>query len=114
MSRGEDECNEGGGEEHLDNSDVAIVAAEYPGEGIGVVDAKALRGTDSQAAVVLVEGDEVETWVCHVEETGRDHRRQGSSRREPGPSLRELVVEVGGEEGWRMRQLAASWSLWRS
>lgn len=41
----EDEGDEGGREEHLDDGDVAIVAAEYPGERVGMVDAEALRGT---------------------------------------------------------------------
>ncbi len=37
------EGNEGGGEEHLDDGDVAIVAAKYLGKRVGVVDAEALR-----------------------------------------------------------------------
>ena len=45
MSWREDECDEGCGKQHLDNSDIAIIAAEDFGEGIGVVDAETLRGT---------------------------------------------------------------------
>lgn len=46
---GEDEGDERGGEEHLDNGDVAVIAAEYSGEGIGVIDAKALGGACKRA-----------------------------------------------------------------
>jgi hypothetical protein len=46
-------------EEHFNNSDIPFVAVEDLGEGIGVVDAEALGGADSQTAVVLVKGDEV-------------------------------------------------------
>lgn len=45
MARGQDKSDKGGREEHLNDRDVAIVAAEDLGEGIGVVDAEAFRGT---------------------------------------------------------------------
>lgn len=41
MAGGENESNEGGREEHLNDRDIAIVAAEDLGEGIGVVNAEA-------------------------------------------------------------------------
>ena len=41
MARGQDQGDEGGGEEHLDDGDVPVIAAEYLGEGVGVVDAEA-------------------------------------------------------------------------
>ena len=43
MAGREDEGDQGGGEEHLDDGDVAIVTAEYLGERIGVVDAEPSR-----------------------------------------------------------------------
>jgi hypothetical protein len=45
MPRREDEGDEGGGEEHLDDSDVAVITAEYPREWVCVVDSEAFRGT---------------------------------------------------------------------
>jgi len=44
MSRGQDESNEGSREEHLDNGDITVIAAEDLGEGLGMVDTKALGG----------------------------------------------------------------------
>lgn len=44
VARGEGEGDEGGGEEHLDDGRVALIAAEDAGEGVGVVDAEALGG----------------------------------------------------------------------
>lgn len=44
MARGEDEGDEGSREEHLDDGDVAIIAAKYLGERVGVVDAETLGG----------------------------------------------------------------------
>lgn len=41
MSRRKDEGNQRGGEEHLDDGNVAIVTLEDLGEGICMVDAKA-------------------------------------------------------------------------
>ena len=57
--------NQRGGEEHLNDSDIAFVAVKDFGEGVRVVDAKAFAGADSQTAVVLVEGDEVERAARH-------------------------------------------------
>ena len=45
MSRGEDESDKRGGEEHLDDGDVAIIAAEYLRERVGMIDAESLGGT---------------------------------------------------------------------
>lgn len=45
MTRGEDQGDEGGGKEHFDDGDIAIVAAEDLGEGIGMIDAETFRGT---------------------------------------------------------------------
>lgn len=42
MSGREDEGDEGGGEEHLDDGNVAVIATEYLGKWVGMVDAKAL------------------------------------------------------------------------
>lgn len=44
MARREDEGDEGGGEQHLDDGHIAIIAAEDLGKGIGMVDAEALGG----------------------------------------------------------------------
>lgn len=44
MSRRQDQGDKRGGEEHFDDGDIAIVAAEYLGEGIGMIDSKAFRG----------------------------------------------------------------------
>ena len=57
MSWGQDEGDKGCREEHLDDGDVAIIAAEDLGEGIGVIDAETLGGAFSvRAALVLVSG----------------------------------------------------------
>jgi hypothetical protein len=40
----EDEGDQGGREEHLDNGDISVVAAEDLGEGVAVVYSKALGG----------------------------------------------------------------------
>lgn len=65
MARRKNESDEGGREQHLDNSNVAIVAAEDSRERIGMVDAKALGGTNSKTAVVLIESDEIEGGSSH-------------------------------------------------
>jgi hypothetical protein len=52
-------------EEHFDNRDMAIVAVEDLGKGIGVEDAEAFCSGDSKTAVVLIERDEVEVAVRH-------------------------------------------------
>ena len=70
MTGRENESDEGCREKHLDNGNVAIVAAEYSIEGLGVVDAEALGGSHSQAAVVLIEGDEVESRIRHGDALG--------------------------------------------
>lgn len=44
MTRGEDKGNKRCREEHLDDGDITIVAAENSREGIGVVDAEAFGG----------------------------------------------------------------------
>lgn len=44
MARREDEGDEGGGEQHLDDGDIAIIAAEYLRKGVGMVNAEALGG----------------------------------------------------------------------
>lgn len=41
MSWGQDERDQGGGEEHLNDCNVAVIATEYLGEGIGVIYAEA-------------------------------------------------------------------------
>jgi hypothetical protein len=63
MSRREDQGDERGAEEHLDDGDAPIVTAKDFREGISVIDTKALGCAYSQAAMVLVEGDEVEGGV---------------------------------------------------
>lgn len=60
-----DDGDQRSGEEHLDEGDISFVAVEDLGEGVGVVDAEALAGADSQTAVVLVEGDKVERAARH-------------------------------------------------
>lgn len=50
MARRKNESDEGGREQHLDNSNVAIVAAEDSRERIGMVDTKALGGTYEEEA----------------------------------------------------------------
>lgn len=44
MSRRQDQSDEGGGKEHFDNGDIAVVAAEDLGEGICMIDSEAFRG----------------------------------------------------------------------
>lgn len=51
MSGRQDQSDQGGGEEHLDDGDIAVVATEDLGEGVGMVDSEAFRGAcveDSQ------------------------------------------------------------------
>lgn len=66
MARVEDQSDERGGEEHLDDADMAFLfgddflGTEDSGKGVGVEDAVALGGADGDAAVVLVECDEVD------------------------------------------------------
>lgn len=66
MARRQDHGNERGREEHLEDGNVAGCAIlgewglEQEGEGIGRVDAHAIRGRDGQEAMVLVEGDVVQ------------------------------------------------------
>ncbi len=67
MARGEDEGDEGGGEEHLDDGNVTIFAAEDLGEGVGVVDAEALGCA----------------WSCRQREGGSSD--QGRGRDAVGP-----------------------------
>jgi hypothetical protein len=40
MSRGQDQSDKRGGEEHLDDGDIPIIAAEDLGEGVGMIDSK--------------------------------------------------------------------------
>jgi hypothetical protein len=65
VARRADHGNQRGREEHFNDSDIPFVAVKDLGEGIGVVDAEALGGANSQTAVVLVEGDEVEGAAQH-------------------------------------------------
>jgi hypothetical protein len=85
MARRKNESDEGGREQHLDNSNIAIVAAEDSRERIGMVDAEALRSTyeeetqlatttqgqevgshtNSKTAVVLIESDEIKGGSGH-------------------------------------------------
>lgn len=44
MSRGEDESDQRGGEEHLDDGNIPVITAKDLGERVGVVDAEALGG----------------------------------------------------------------------
>lgn len=41
----QDQGNEGSRKEHFDDGDIAIVTAEYFGEGVGMIDSEAFRGT---------------------------------------------------------------------
>lgn len=54
-----------GRKQHFDNRNVPVIAAEYSGERVRVVDAEAFGGANSKAAMILVERDEVERWSCH-------------------------------------------------
>jgi hypothetical protein len=60
MSRGADKGHQGGGKEHFNARDVALIAVEDLGKRVCVVDAEAFARGHSHAGVVLVEGDEVE------------------------------------------------------
>jgi hypothetical protein len=44
MPRRQDQSDKRGREEHFDDGDIAIVAAEDLGEGVGMIDSKAFRG----------------------------------------------------------------------
>jgi hypothetical protein len=69
MSGRKDQGNERSGKEHLDDGDIAVITVEDLGEGIGVVDSKALGCANSQATVVLVECHKVERRASrHVED----------------------------------------------
>lgn len=48
MSRREDKRDQGGGKEHLDNRDAAIITAENLGERVCVIDTEALGSTLSK------------------------------------------------------------------
>ena len=84
-----DEGHQGGGKKHLDDGDIAFVAVEDLGEGLGVVDAEAFGGADGQAAVVLVEGDEVE---CAARHGGRSDAGWGLREREWTAKLSKVQV----------------------
>lgn len=44
MSRRQDQSDERGGEEHFDDGDISVVAAEDLGERVCMVDSEAFRG----------------------------------------------------------------------
>ena len=56
MSWGQDQGDKGGREEHLDDCDVAIVAAEDSRKWICMVDAEAFRGTCREGCRVSMSG----------------------------------------------------------
>lgn len=65
MAGREDEGDKRSREEHLDDGNVAVIAAEYSREWIGVIDSKALGCSNGQAAVILIEGNKVECRIGH-------------------------------------------------
>lgn len=67
MSRRQDKCDEGCREQHLDDGNVTIIAAEDSRKRICVVDTKAFGSADSKTAVILIEGDEIKSRASHGE-----------------------------------------------
>lgn len=66
MARRYNQCDKRGREEHFNEGHIGLLGGEDSGEWIGVVDAEALGGTDSDTAVVLVESNEVDVGDSHV------------------------------------------------
>lgn len=66
VARRYDQCDKRGREEHFNEGHIGLLGGEDSGEWIGMVDAKALGGTDSDTAVVLVESNEVDVGDSHV------------------------------------------------
>lgn len=50
-------------EEHFNNRDAAIIAAEDPGKRVGVEDTESPGCANSQAAMILVERHKVQRWA---------------------------------------------------
>jgi hypothetical protein len=89
----ENEGDKRGGEEHLEEGNVAFSCVEAFCERVGGEYAEAPRGADREMAVVLVEGDEI-----------HGHRR---CERRPAPEiLQRLILRSRGRQRVRHRRIA--------
>lgn len=89
----ENEGHKRGGEEHLEEGNVAFSGVEAFCERVGGEYPEASGGADREMAVVLIEGDEI-------------HGHLGGERR-PGPEmLRRLILWSGGRQRVRHGRIA--------
>lgn len=93
MARRYDQRDKRGREEHFNEGHIGLLGGENSGEWIGVVDAEALGGTDSDTAVVLVESNEVDVGDSHV------YRKSSARRWYSGQISWIMLVSSSGRRG---------------